>query len=95
MAQGAETSIELALKLRISRAAGDKLAQRAAATGKAVDEYAAELIENAVTAPSLDEVLAPLRAEVVASGVTDDELSDLLENAKHEMRAERRARRAS
>jgi hypothetical protein len=85
-----ETSTELALKLRLSRATSDKLAQRAAETGKPLNEYASELIEHAVNTPSLDEVLAPVRAEFEDSGMSDDELSDVLEKAKHQMRAERR-----
>ena len=50
-----------------------------------------ETLERAATRPSLDEVLAPLRDEFDRSGMSEEELTDFLEDAKHEARAERRA----
>jgi hypothetical protein len=40
---------------------------------------------------SLEQISGPVYSNFLASGMTDDELGDLLEKAKHEMRAERRA----
>jgi hypothetical protein len=35
----------------------------------------------------LDQLLAPIRKAVKESGMTEDELTEMLEQAKHEMRA--------
>ena len=40
---------------------------------------------------SLREISGPLSDEFKASGMTDDELGELLEAAKHRMREQRRA----
>jgi hypothetical protein len=48
-------------------------------------------LEAADEPPALDATLAPLRAEFEASGMSEAELVDLLETAKHQLRAERRA----
>ena len=85
----------MALKVPLSDDAEARLRERALAAGVDAETYAARVLERELSRPTLDEVLAPLRAEVEATGMTEDELSDLLERAKHEMRAERRARRAS
>ncbi len=67
-----------------------KLRERATANGQDVASYAARLLNDAVQSASLDEILAPVRRAFEESGMTDDELSDLLEREKHAMRAERR-----
>jgi hypothetical protein len=53
------------------------------------------IIADAVTAPSLEETLTAVRQRFAESGMTEDQLSDLLEDEKHAMRQERRNRRAS
>jgi hypothetical protein len=78
------------LKVRLHSDASEKLKQRAAASGSDVADYAAKLIEDAVTKPGIDEVLAPVREQFARSGMSEDELSDFLEEAKHRRRAERR-----
>lgn len=85
----------MTLYISISSEAEAKLRERATADGQPVEAIAARLIEEAVRKPSLYEALAPLRAEFEASGMSDDQLGDVLERAKHEMRAQRRARKAS
>ena len=69
-----------------------KLKAKAASAGVDVQTYAARTLERIAARPPLDDVLAPLRAEFDASGMTEAELTDLLESAKHEMRLERRTR---
>lgn len=81
----------MALLISISPEAEAKLRDRAAAGGELPETVAARLVEEGVRTPSLEEVLAPVWAEFDASGMTDDELTDLLEKARHEMRAQRRA----
>jgi hypothetical protein len=50
MATAPQTT-EIAMKLRISKEAGERLASRAAESGRDVAEVASELIEQAVAAP--------------------------------------------
>lgn len=88
MAAAASGTIELKLRLRSD--AGERLKQRAAASGKDIADYAAQLIEEAVTTPSLDDVLAPIREHFAQSGMNEDQLSDFLEEAKHRRRVQRR-----
>ena len=91
----AGSTTEISLKLKLSNEAQSALRKRASEAGREIEEYASQLLEQAVRAPSLEEVLEPLRNEFLRSGMTEDELGDVLEQAKHEMRAERAARRAS
>jgi pyruvate carboxylase len=84
----------MVLNLDISPETEAKLAVRAAAAGVDIATYASKTLERAATRPSLDEILAPLRAEFSHSGLNEDELTGLLEQAKHEQRVDRRAQGA-
>ena len=72
-----------------------KLAERATAAGQSPEALASRIIADAVTTPSLAETLADVRRRFAQSGMTEDQLADLLETEKHAMRQERRDRRAS
>jgi hypothetical protein len=85
----------MTLQVPISPETQAKLKAKAAGAGVDVETFAAKALERLASRPSLAEVLAPLRAEFEASGMSDDQLAELLESAKHDMRAERRARRPS
>jgi hypothetical protein len=85
----------MVLGVPISSDAEAKLQAKANEAGVDIQTFAARALERLAARPSLDEALAPLRAEFEADGMSEEELADLLETAKHEMRAERRARRAS
>ncbi len=76
------------ITIHLSSAAEAKLKERAAATGQPPDAVASRIVEEAVTTPTLDEVLAPVREDFARSGMTDDELGDFLEDVKHKMRRE-------
>lgn len=84
------------MTLRLSKDAEAKLTERAAATGTPLAEYISTLVESVVETPrTLAEISGPVYQRFLDSGTTDEQLSDELEQAKHEMRAERRGRRAS
>jgi hypothetical protein len=85
----------MVLSIPITAETEAQLKAKAASAGMDVQTYAARTLERIAARPPLDELLAPLRAEFDASGTTEEQLTDLLETAKHEMRAERRARQAS
>ena len=70
-----------------------RLRERAAAAGKDVSAYVSQFVEKFADPPTpLEQISGPIYQAFLESGMTDDELGDLLEKAKHEMRAERRAR---
>lgn len=71
------------------------LRERAAAAGKDPSEYAAAVLERELRQQALDRLLAPVREAFDKSGMTDDELAEELERAKHAMRAEQKPRKAS
>ena len=72
-----------------------RLAEKAKSAGIDVNTYVECVVRAAATRPPIDDVLRPVRDAFRESGMTDDELAQLLEKAKHDMRSERRARQAS
>jgi hypothetical protein len=84
----------MVVKLSISPEAAAVLSAKAAAAGMDVETYAARQLERLAAPPrSLLEISGPAHDEFRASAMTDDQLSDLLEQAKHDARTERRGRR--
>ena len=84
----------MTLSLSISPDVEAKLKAKATAAGVDVATYAARELERSVSlARDLREISGPAYKEFLASGMSDDELGDLLEDAKHAMRAERRTTR--
>lgn len=60
-----------------------QLRARAAECGKDVETVARELLEQGVsTRPTLDAILAPFRHQVAASGLNEDDLTALFEEAR-------------
>jgi hypothetical protein len=89
-------TVELPLTLHVSKEAREKLARQAAANGTDLAGYVSQIVErSAREAFSLEQISGPVYQRFLESGTTDDELSEELERGKHELRAERRARRAS
>jgi hypothetical protein len=79
----------MTLTLSLSAEAEAKLRQRAAAEGADPAAYASKLLEQAVTKPSLDELLAPLRREFAASGASDEQLVQQISEARDAYRNQR------
>jgi hypothetical protein len=87
---------EIPVTLRLSRDAEARLAGRAAASGLALADYLATLVESFVETPrTLTEISGPVYQRFLDSGTSDEQLSEELEQAKHEMRAQRRSKRTS
>lgn len=85
----------MVLSLSISPEAAANLKAKATVAGVDVETYAARYLELMASPPkSLKEISGPIADDFARSGMTEDELSDLLEAAKHAMRAERRDKRA-
>jgi hypothetical protein len=66
-----------------------RLRERALARGQDLATTAARLIDEGVRRPDLDQILAPVRRAFEVSGMSEDDLSELLEREKHAMRAEK------
>lgn len=64
------------------------LTKRAVAQGVAVEQVAGEVLRQAARRPTIHEVFADVHAEFKASGMTDEELGELVEQALLEVRAE-------
>jgi hypothetical protein len=72
-----------------------RLSEKAKAAGIDLQTYVERIVRTAANRPPIDEILRPVRDAFHASGMTEDELGELLEKAKHDMRAERRSRPTS
>ena len=63
----------------------EKLRRLATAAGKDAATFAREALEEKLKGPrTVDEILAPFRAQVAASGMTDQELDDFYEKLRDE-----------
>ena len=60
--------------------------EKARGIGKTPEEYLQALIDT----DGVDEMLAPVRQKFAESGMSEDQLSDFLEDIKHRRRQERR-----
>jgi hypothetical protein len=88
--------LEIPVTLHLSKGANAKLVERAAASGSPLPEFISKLVESLVETPrSIEEISGPVYQKFLASGTSDEELSEELEQAKHRMRAERSGRQAS
>ncbi len=94
MATTTQPTTELAMRLRLTQQAKDKLTQQAAETGRQLDDVASELLEQAIARPSVDELLAPFRKQVAESGMSDEELDDFHRDLLQKVRAEKKAKSA-
>lgn len=85
----------MVLSLPITPETEAKLKAKAAAAGMDVETYVARHLERVITSPRvLVEISGPVADAFRQSGMSEDELSDFLEHEKHEMRTERRSKRA-
>ena len=80
------------------------LKSQAAKNGLPLEDYVTSLLQDAqkrreridaLANKPFDEILAPFRAEVEGSGMSDDELDALFTQARREVARERRERRTA
>ena len=84
----------MVLTLPISPEVEASLVAKAKAAGVDVQTFVASIVEQTAKAPpSLKEISGDIAADFRNSGLSDDEFGDLLEDVKHEMRAEKRGRK--
>lgn len=77
------------LQISLTPEAESRLRERAAAIGREPADLARAIVERDVRRPTLEEISGPVYQEFIKSGMTDEELGDMLEEAKHTMRAEK------
>lgn len=81
----------MTLNLNLSPELAERLETFAKGTERTPEQFALAAIERALTAwERADVSLAPVHAAFEASGMTDDELSELVNAEVHAMRRERR-----
>jgi len=83
----------MVLRLSISPEAEARLKAKAAAAGVDMESYASSQLEAFAQRPTLEELSGPIAEAFEETGMTEDELAEFLEQEKHAMRAERRAKR--
>jgi len=83
----------MTLQITLTPEAETRLRRRAAAVGKHPAELARAIVERDVRRPTLEEISGPIYQEFLRSGMTDEELGDMLEEAKHAMRARKQDER--
>jgi hypothetical protein len=82
----------MTVTIDLHKAIERRLAAKAKNAGLDVASYIASVVESHAKKLSLKELSDSLFAQFAASGMTDDELGEFLEDAKHKMRADRRAK---
>ena len=82
------------LQIPLSPATEAALRERANVRGEDVAVYAARLLQDALSAPNVEELLRPFRQQVERSGATDEELDSLCEELRQEVWEEREAQKA-
>ena len=83
----------MVLSIELDTQTEARLRQQAQAAGKDVKTYVSQLVEQAVAKPSLDEILAPLRAQFEASRISDEQLIADITEAQTDYRAEKHKNR--
>lgn len=83
--------MNMTITLPIDTELASLLTKKAATQGVNVEQFAVDVLRRAAQRPSIREVFADVATEFEASGMTEDELGHLIEQALAEVRAERRA----
>ena len=85
----------MSITVTVSPETQARLMEKATAAGVDLETYTARQLELLVSSrPSLKELSGPIAQHFAESGMTEDELSQFLEDEKHAMRAERAARQS-
>ncbi len=74
----------MTITISLSPETEKKLLEAAAHSGVAPAAYAGKLIESCLNGGTFDQILAPVRKGFEDSGLTDDELTGLFEEARDE-----------
>ena len=81
------------LTISVPKEVESVLAQKVAAEGKDIKSFVEGIITTQALRPKLDEILASVRVDFAASGMTDDELDELVESERQEIWEEQNGKR--
>lgn len=85
------------ISLELTKETADKVTRAAADAGKDVPSFLGDFVEQSFTQRmsrrSVAEILAPFRAQVDQSGLTDDDLDGIFTEAREKAFANRRGKR--
>lgn len=77
------------ITIKVSDEVGRMIFARANKDGKDVAAFAARVLEREAKKPNLEELLAPVRAQFAASGLTEDELTQIVKEERRAIRREK------
>jgi hypothetical protein len=80
------------LSVEVPKPVEDRLAVKARAAGVDVPTYAARLLERDAARPTVLELSGEIFENFKQTGMTDDELADVLEKEKHDAREIKRGK---
>jgi hypothetical protein len=80
-----EANVMEQLTINITPEARAVLERRAKARGQRIENVVEQLINQQVLHPSLDELLAPVRKGFAETGMSEDELDELLNEVRDEV----------
>ena len=84
----------MTLTIQVPKNIGVVLEEKARNQGKDVAAYVENLIEKDIDRrKTLDEILAPVRKDFAESGMTEDDLDELIESERQAMWEEKNGRR--
>ena len=81
----------MTIDISLTPEAETRLRRRAAILGKDLNTVASDLLEQAITRPSVDELLSPARKQVAESGMNDEQLDGFFREVLTEVRNEKKA----
>ena len=82
----------MTLTIHVPKNIGAVLEEKAKNQGKDVSEYVEDLIEKDIDRrKTLDEILAPVRKNFAESGLTEEELDELIESERQAMWEEKKS----
>jgi hypothetical protein len=87
----------MTLTINLPPATVERLQAQAAASGKDVDTFVREAVEAKLAIPGspLRETLAPIHEDFRKSGMSEQQLDDLIDEAVSEARAARKSKRTA
>lgn len=88
----------MSITLNLTPASEQKLRMKAISAGLSVESFIDQMLESGASDPSkpkrsFDEIVEPARRAFEESGMTDDDVKELAEEALREVRQERRSRK--
>ena len=81
--------------INLPKEVGVVLEKRAEDSGQDFETYIKNIVETQAKKMTLDETLTPIRQAVEKSGVNDDELDGIFQQARREVSQERKKRKNS